>query len=108
MENKTKAQTFVGFAVRSRKFKIGLNACATMKRAELMIICKTASENSKKEGLSLSKKLRCELICFKDEKLEDLVHRENAKIMAISDKALANAIKKEAQDEFTVVSQENN
>ena len=107
MENKTKAQTFVGFAVRSRKFKIGFNACATMKKAELMIICRTASENSKKEGISLSKKLRCELITFNNEDLCDLVHRENAKVMAISDKALANAIKTQAQCEFTVVSQEN-
>ena len=107
MENKTKAQTFVGFVVRSRKYKIGFNACATMKKADLMIICKTASENSKKEGLSLSKKLKCELISFNNENLCDLVHRENAKIMAISDKALANAIKMQTQGEFTVVSQEN-
>lgn len=78
-----------------------------MKKAELMIICKTASENSKKEGISLARKLRCDLICFNEKTLEELTFRENAKIMAIADKGIANAIKTQAKEEFTVVSQEN-
>ena len=108
MERKSKAETFVGFVVRARKCKIGFNACATLKKADLMIVCKTASLNSKKEALSLSKKLKCELISFNDQTLEELTHKENAKVMAVVDKSLSEAIKKEAQNEFTVVIWENN
>ena len=33
MEIKTKTETFIGFAVRARAVKIGVNACATLKSA---------------------------------------------------------------------------
>ncbi len=97
---KSKAETFVGFAIRSGKYKIGFNACATLKRANLLIVCSTASENSKKEAISLSKKLKCQVVESVVKTLSQLTHRENAKIMAITDTKLAQAILSQTENDF--------
>ena len=54
MEQKSKAETFVGFAIRSGKYRIGTNAAQTLKHAALIIVCGTAAENTKKEADKLS------------------------------------------------------
>ena len=89
---KTKAFTFIGFAIKARKVKMGVNAVKTLKRAELLIVCSTATENTLKESVSLSKRLLAKLLVLNDVKLEEVVFKENCKLIAITDKALANAI----------------
>ena len=54
MEN-NKAYTFIGFAMRTMKYKVGMNACQTLKKANLVIVCKSASENTVKEAVKLAK-----------------------------------------------------
>ena len=100
MQEKTKVDTFIGFVIRSGKYKIGTNACATLKKAELMIVCNTASENTKKDALKLSKKLRCELYETIGKQLAESVFKEKAKVMAITDKALAKAIIENAENDL--------
>ena len=100
METKTKAQTFVGFAMRAGKFKIGVNAINTLKRANLVIVCKTASENTKKEAEKLAKRFNAPLIESIKYSLEELTFRENAKVMAVIDQALAKAIIDNLEDNF--------
>ncbi len=92
MQERSKAETFIGFALRARKCKIGLNAACTLKKAELVIVCGTASENTKNDATKLAKKLRCEVLETTGKTLEELTHKENVKVMAITDKALAKAI----------------
>ena len=89
---KTKAFTFIGFAIRARKVKMGVNAVKTLKKAELLIVCSTATENTLKEAVSLSKKLFAKLLVLYDVKLEEVVFKENCKLIAITDKALAKAV----------------
>lgn len=100
MENKSKAETFIGFAMRTGKFRIGANAAATLKKAYLVIVCKTASENCKKEAEKLAKKLRCSLLETVTKTLDEMTHKENAKIMAIADEGLAKAIKDNSEKDF--------
>ena len=107
MENKTKAETFVGFAMRSGKYRIGTNALATLKSASLIIVCGTASDNTKKQADKLAKKLRCPIIEAKNVTLEKLTHRENAKVMAVADKGLSQAILDNSEKDFTKRNQEN-
>lgn len=102
MENKSKSSTFIGFAIRARKFRIGMNAVQTLKSINLLIVCNTASDNTKTEAEKVAKKYRCPLIITKTEKLEDITHRENAKVMAIADKALAKAILDNIENDFIV------
>ena len=100
MEAVSKAETFIGFAMRTGRYKIGVNAVYTMKRAHLLIVCKSASENTLKEAQKLSKRFNCPLFITVIKPLEEYVHRENAKLMAIADKDLAKAIIGVKQTEF--------
>ena len=99
MEN-SKAYTFIGFAMRTGKYKVGMNACQTLKKANLVIICKSASENSVKEGLKLAKKLHCVILQTSKDLLEEIIHRANTKVMAIADKDLALAVLQNCENYF--------
>ena len=100
METKTKVETFIGFAMRTGKFRIGANAAATLKKASLMIVCNTASENTKKDAEKLAKKFNCPLIEPINKTLEQMTHRDNAKVMAIADKELSKAILDNSEKDF--------
>ena len=102
MENKTKAQTFIGFAIRARKCKIGTNAVATLKKANLVIVCHTAADNTKKEADKLAKKFKCPIIETVGVRLEEITHKENAKVMAIADRELSLAILNNSENDFNV------
>lgn len=91
---KSKAFTFIGFAIKARKVKMGVNAVATLKKAELLIICHTASENTLKDAVSLSKKLNAKLLILNEVELCEVVFKENTKLIAVTDKGLADAILK--------------
>ena len=88
----SKLQTFIGFAIKSRKIKCGVNAVATLKRANVLIICSSATENTFKDAEKLAKKLFAKLYVLNEIKLEDLVLKSLCKLVAITDKGLANAI----------------
>lgn len=100
MENKSKAETFIGFAIRARKHKIGLNAVATLKKANLIIVCHTASENTVNDARKLKNKFHCKMLITVNKTLGELTHRENAKVMAIADYALAKAIIDNSEKDF--------
>lgn len=100
MENKSKAETFIGFAMRARKYRIGVNAVGTLKKVNLIIICKSASENTVKDALKLANKFHCTAILTKQKTLEEITHRENAKVMAITDSALSKAILDNSKEDF--------
>ena len=100
MENKTKAETFIGFAMRTGNFRIGANAVMTLKRAYLMLVCKDASDNTKKQAEKIARKFGCPLIEHKDKTLEEITHRDNARVMAIADKQLSAAILSNSEKDF--------
>ena len=101
MENKSKAETFIGFAMRTGKFRIGTNAVATLKKAQLVIVCSTASDNTKKGAVKLARKFGSPLLETKNKSLEQITHRDNAKVMAIADKQLSDAILNNFEEDFT-------
>ncbi len=100
METKSKAETFLGFAIKARKVKMGLNAIATLKKAELIITCKSISDNSFKEALKLKNKFHCPILKTLDKELSELVFKDNVKIIAITDIALSKAIKENLGQTF--------
>ncbi len=107
MEQKTKAQTFIGFAVRARAVRVGVNAVATLKRASLIIVCGTAAENTVKDALKLARRFRCKIIKGANKPLAEYVHRENAKVVAVTDQKLADAILANTENEFIELNLEN-
>lgn len=100
MENKTRAETFIGFVIRTGKFRIGANASATLKKANLVIVCNSASDNTKKDADKLAKRFNCPILETKTKTLEDLTHRENAKVMSVCDKKLSEAILDNSEEDF--------
>lgn len=100
MEKTNKVKTFIGFAMRTGKFRIGTNAAATLKKASLVIVCHTAAENTKKEADKLAKKFHAPVLETVTTTLSELTHRENAKIMAIADKNLSQAILENSNNDF--------
>lgn len=102
MENKSKAETYIGFAIRKGSYKIGVNAINTVKRAELLIICNTAGNDTKRQSVKLAKRFSCKILKIL-RPLSEVVFRDNAKLMAITDKALAQAIIENSENEFIEV-----
>lgn len=90
MEN-SKVRTFIGFSIKKRAVKMGVNACYTLRRAHLILICPSASENTVKDAKKLAKRLNCKVIRT-TETLEKLTGKENLKVMAITDEGLSKAV----------------
>ena len=92
MENKSKAETFIGFAIKSGKFRSGANTLATIKKAFLILVCETAAENTLKTAIKYAQKYRCKVFRTVGVMLEDLAHKDGIKIAAVMDLKLAQAI----------------
>ena len=100
MANKTPAETYIGFAIRARKFKVGVNAVKTLKKAELLILCRSAAANTVKEAKKLAVKLKAPLIKTVKKDLEEITYIGNGKLMAVLDKELTKAILSAMGEEF--------
>lgn len=93
--------TYVGFAIRSGKVKLGVNAIASCRgKIPLMILCDTASENTKKDARSLARKFGAKLILSKETTVETLTNKPLCKLCAVLDESLANAIENNVDDNF--------
>lgn len=103
---KTKAETYIGFVVRAGKFKVGCNTLATVKKAYLVILCRSAEENSKKLAIKYADKFRCKAFVTTNKNLSDYVHKDGIKIMCVTDKGLSEAIIDNAGKEFIEIERE--
>ena len=100
---KNKVLTYIGFAKKSGNLRTGVNAISTLKNAYVLIICQSASQNTKKDATKLSVKLSCPLIQSKLS-VEEITGKENCKLIAITDENLASAIMQYKDDNFTLIS----
>ena len=104
MQN-NKIYTYVGFARRAGKFKAGLNAIKTVKKGvELLLICHTASPNAIKEAEKLSERFFCPLFKTVTFTVEEMMDKENCKLVAILDAELAKAIISNAGEDLEEIS----
>ncbi len=98
---KDKIHTYIGFAQKAGKFRLGVNAIYTLKGiVPLLLLCDSASENTKKEAKKIAKKYNSAIVLVKNEKLEDIFYKENCKLAAILDQSLANAILDNLNENF--------
>lgn len=106
---KSKPLTFIGFALRARKVRTGVNAIQTLKgNVKVLIICHTASENTFSDAVKLAKKFNSPLIVSNTYKVEDLVRKENCKLLAIQDESLGNAVLQNLDSHFQEYSWRDN
>ena len=102
MEKKNKAITLIGFAIKAGKCRIGTNAIATLKRVYLIIVCKSASDNTKKQAKDYGVKFHTNVMVSVNKTLEEITYKENAKMLAITDRDFAKSIQEYAESEFSI------
>lgn len=87
-----KVESYLGFCIKARKISLGAGTVDTLKSGVyLLIVCSTASENTKKVALKYKNRFSCPLVECRCG-LENVVHKAGCKIAAIRDENLAAAI----------------
>ena len=100
---RSKVLTYIGFAKKSGNLRSGVNAINTLKTANLLIVCATASQNTVKEAVKLSVKFSCPIVESKV-LIEEITGKENCKLIAITEGNLAKAILDNKDENFTLIS----
>ena len=95
-----KVESYIGFCLRARKIALGAGSIDVLKKGvHLIIVCSTASENTFKLALKYKNRFSCPLIICKTG-LENAVHKPTCKIAAVRDFQLADAIIKNADEDY--------
>lgn len=89
-----KAKSYLGFAIKSRAIKFGVDDIIKMKSAKLIIVSDELKESSEKKVLSYSQKNNIELLKLTLDDFQKLLDNNNIKAVAITDENLAAQIKK--------------
>lgn len=95
-----KIESYIGFCLRARKIALGAGSIDVLKKGVfLIIVCSTASENTFKLALKYKDRFSCPLMVCKTG-LENAVHKPTCKVVAIKDFQLADAIIKNADEDY--------
>lgn len=97
-----KIQTYIGFAVRSNKYKKGIYSIKLLKSAGVVLVSRTAGKNTTKEATLIASRLKCPLVYTVGVDLEEISHIQGCKIMAITDNNLAKGILDNLGKDFTL------
>lgn len=98
---RSKAESYIGFCIRAGKLTCGFNAVAAQhKDVFLILLCNTASENAKKQALTLRNKFGCKILLVCGKTLEEVTGKPNCKLAAVRDENLAKAIASATDDCF--------
>ena len=90
----SKIKSYVGFAIRSREIKYGIDDIMAAKGSKLILISKSLAESSYNKLGMFAKNNNISLILLESDEFAELVQSENIKAIAILNKGLADAIKK--------------
>ncbi len=97
---KSKVDTFLGFCVKSRKISLGNGAISTLKGGVyLLVLDKSAAENSKQAALKFKNRFSCPLLLCKSG-FEDIINKPGCRIAAVRDGGLAKAILENLDDNY--------
>ena len=100
----TKIYTYIGFAIKSGKAKLGVGAIEFTKgKIPLMLLCDTASENTKKDAKGLARKHLSKLILVKNTTVEELTNKAHCKLAGVLDESLSNAIIDNLDDNYVLL-----
>ena len=89
-----KAKTYVGFAIKSGAIKYGVDDICKCKKSELIVLSDALKESSTNKVLSFATKNHKDLLKLSLDDFEKLLDNNSVKAIAILDKNLALAIKK--------------
>lgn len=89
-----KIKTYVGFAVKSGEFVIGIDEVLKQKRLELIIVSNSLQPSSKSKVEAYAKKSNVKLLAFDGREFDFVTNMTNVKVFGLKNKNLASAIKK--------------
>ena len=103
-----KIGSYIGFAIKARNVLFGQYTIENYKKhVYLLIVCESAKKNTIKSALNLKEKFNAPLITTKGILLDDVVYKQNCKIIAITNKNLADAILKNLNENYLIFKEEN-
>ena len=95
MENNiVKVKTYIGFAIKSRKIKYGVDDIVKLKTADLILVSENLAESGLKKVTTFSLSKSIKLIVLKENVFNEIIENITIKAAAILDSNLADAIKK--------------
>lgn len=84
-------ESYLGFAIKSGKIIYGIDSIlASKKKKYALILSKTATENLRKKAVLHSERFNIPLV--EVDSLEELIYKQNCKLVAVLDPNLAKAI----------------
>ncbi len=95
MENNiSKIKTYLGFAIKSRKVRFGVDDIMKLKKADLILVSDSLTESGQQKINTFAKNHSVYVKSLNQEEFAEIVNNINIKAAAILDKNLADAIKK--------------
>ena len=95
--NINKVKTYIGFAIKSRKIIFGYDNIISYNKKQNLILVSPTSSDKVSEKLIKFASINNIKIIKTSETVEELVGRENCKMISIIDESLSNAIIKEIE-----------
>ena len=92
--NTSKIKTYVGFAVKSRKIRYGVDDILKLKNADLVIVSDSLAESGMKKLEAFADRKSVGLIKLSEQDFFEVVQNISIKALAVLDENLADAIKK--------------
>ena len=92
--NTNKVKTYVGFAVKSRKIRYGVDDILKLKNADLIMVSDSLAESGMKKLEAFANRKSLSLIKLSEEDFVEVVQNISIKALAVLDINLADAIKK--------------
>lgn len=90
---RSKTESYIGFARRAGKLTCGTEAVERQKKdVYLLLVCGEAAENTKKKAVKLQRRFGCPLLQSRGETLEEITGVANCRIAAVRDAELAKAV----------------
>ncbi len=99
MLNTNKIDSYIGFSVRSGQIIFGIdNLLVTRKRVKLILLCNSLTAQSEKKITEFAESKQIPVLKLTHKKLEDVVYKNNCKVVGLTNKNLAQAVINSAQD----------
>lgn len=96
--NINKVKTYLGFAIKSKKILFGYDNIITYKKNQkLILVSSSVNEKVSTKINSFAERNNISIINLTDITVEELIGRENSKIISVLDENLSDAIIKELE-----------
>ena len=101
-----KIDSLIGFAIKAGKVIYGGDTFeSSRKRCYLIVMCRTTADNTQKKVLYTASEKNIPVI-FSEKPLQDAVGRNNCKVIAVTDKQMAQAMIKHTNENYRLYSSE--